>query len=65
MIDNERVDSLPGQYLEQLAEMSDDFDCFGLECSQCPFELENPYKIEAHYHVYRCSLAYSKQLLRR
>ena len=65
MIDNERVTHLDKEYLEQLSSMCDEFDCFGIDCSECPFELENPYKVEFPYHVYRCSLAYAKQLYRR
>ena len=63
MIDNERVKRLSEEFLEQLSDMSDSFDCYNLECRECPFELEEPYKREGPYLTYRCSLGYAKLLL--
>lgn len=65
MIDNYRVKRLSEEHLEQLSRISDEFDCWGLECNQCPFELDEPYRREGPYTTYRCSLAYAKLLYRR
>lgn len=65
MIDNERVKRLSEEHLEQLKDICDEFDCWGLECNQCPFELEEAYMREGPYISYRCSLAYAKHLYGR
>ena len=65
MIDNERIKQLSEDELEQIADFSHEFDCFGRECNQCPFELDEPYQREGHYISYRCSLSYAKELYRR
>ena len=64
MIDNERIKRLSEDHLEQLKDMCDEFDCWGLDCNQCPFELDEPYD-RGTYITYRCSLAYAKQLYGR
>lgn len=65
MIDNERVKRLSEYQLEQLKDICDGFDCWELECNQCPFELEEPYNREGSYISYRCALAYAKVLYGR
>lgn len=62
MIDNERLKNLSEDELEQISDFFDEYDCFGRECNQCPFELDEPYKREGSY---RCSLAYANELYRR
>ena len=66
MIDNERVKQLEEGQLEQIADFYDEFDCFYLDCHECPFQLDKPFKrddIGGRY--YRCALAYAKELYRR
>ncbi len=66
MIDNERLKNLSEDELEQISDFSDEFDCFGLECTECPFELENSYtKGTPAYFSYRCAIGYAKELYRR
>lgn len=62
MIDNERVRSLSADHLKQMSGLNEEFDCWGLECYQCPFELEEPYHRDGPYISYRCALAYAKVL---
>ena len=65
MIDNERLKALSEEELEQIAYFSDEYDCFGSECNQCPFELDEPYQRERPSISYRCALSYAKELHRR
>lgn len=65
MIDNERVKRLSEEHLEQLKDICDEFDCWGMDCNQCPFELEEPYKREGPNNFYCCSLAYAKDIYGR
>ena len=59
MIDNERVRSLSADYLKQMSGLNDEFDCWGLECNKCPFQLKEPYYRDGPSISYRCALAYA------
>ena len=64
MIDRDRFSNLSVDALEAVAQCSEEIDCEGLKCSDCPFQLA-PEKWERFTNPILCGLAYGKALYRR
>lgn len=60
MIDRERFDNLSVEALQAVATCEEALDCAGVQCDECPFELEH---IIGESFV--CALVYTKKLYRR
>ena len=64
MIANDAFDTLSEEAIGQLSALFDSFNCPDVPCSNCPFVLERPYKIE-YGTVAACAFGYAKELNRR
>lgn len=64
MIDRERFENLSVQALESVAQLADELDCEGVQCTDCPFEL-SPEKFDDFPFLGVCALTYGKALYKR